>query len=67
MTKRTFEEFERIWFCLDANTQMLIPIGDHGDYEAALATAWDLDYDVVWLISGTEADTWVATINSQRF
>ena len=44
----------------------LAALGDHGDYDAADATAEDLDLDVIWLVCGTDAAQWADTINSKR-
>jgi len=60
-----WQEFKRTWFALLADGTLAI-LGDHGDYEAADATASDLGYDAIWLVCGTDAAQWADTINSQR-
>ena len=57
--------FDRMWFALCADGTLAI-LGDHGDYEAADATAEDLGYEVVWLVCGSDAADWADTINSTR-
>jgi len=59
-------EFERTWFALLADGTLAI-LGDHGDYEAADATATDLGYDAIWLVCGNDAAQWADAINSQRY
>ena len=58
-------EFERTWFALLEDGTLAI-LGDHGDCEAADATATDLGYDVLWLVCGNDAAQWADAINSQR-
>ncbi len=60
-----YQVFERTWFVLLADGTLAI-LGDHGDYEAADATASDLGYNAVWLVCGEAAAQWADTINSQR-
>ena len=58
-------KFNNIWFALCWDGTIAI-LGDHGDYEAADATATDLGYDPIWLVRGEDAAAWADTINSQR-
>jgi len=57
--------FERTWFALGTDGYLVV-LGDHGDYEAADATADDLGIAVVWLMCGNDAAQWADVINSQR-
>lgn len=59
------EKFHRMWFALCADGTLAI-VGDHGDYDAADATAEDLGLDVIWLVCGDDAAQWADTINSKR-
>ncbi len=59
-----FTQFERTWFALLSDGTLAI-LGDHGDYEAADATATDLGYDAIWLVCGLDAAQWADAINSQ--
>ncbi len=59
------KSFERTWFALCSNGALAV-LGDHGDYEAASATADDLGMEVVWLVCGDDAAQWADAINSQR-
>ena len=43
-----------IYFALN-NDGLMCNLGDHGDHEAAQATADDLRIDVIWLFSKDEA------------
>ena len=43
-----------IYFALN-NDGLMCNLGDHGDHEAAQATADDLRIDVIWLFSEDEA------------
>ena len=44
-----YSVFERMWFAvLEDGT--LVNLGDHGDYEAAYATATDLGYNIIELM-----------------
>ena len=43
-----------IYFALN-NDGLMCNLGDHGDHEAAQATADDLKIDVIWLFSEDEA------------
>ena len=43
-----------IYFALN-NDGLMCNLGDHGDHEAAQATADDLRIDVIWLVSEDEA------------
>ncbi len=65
MSREALQDFSRTWFALLWDGTLAI-LGDHGDYEAADATASDLGYDVVWLVCGANAAQWADTINSQR-
>jgi len=60
------ESFERTWFALCADGALAI-LGDHGDFEAASATADDLGMEVVWLVRGPDAADWADAINSRRY
>lgn len=60
-----YEDFSRMWFALCSDGTLAI-LGDHGDYEAADATATDLGYDAIWLVCGNDAAQWADTINSKR-
>ena len=40
-------------------------LGDHGDHEAAQATADDLRIDVIWLLDEFEAQNWASFIQEQ--
>jgi hypothetical protein len=57
--------FQRTWFALCSDGALAV-LGDHGDYEAASATADDLGMEVVWLVCGDDAAQWADVINSQR-
>jgi len=59
------EKFHRIWFALCTDGTLAV-LGDHGDYDAADATAEDLGLDVIWLVCGTDAAQWADIINSKR-
>ena len=59
----TYERPERMYFAVCADG-MLAPLGDHGDYEAAKATAEDLELDVAWLVCGDKAKQWAKTIET---
>ncbi len=59
------ESWERTWFALCSDGSLAI-VGDHGDFEAADATASDLGLDVVWLLRGEDAAQWAETIIRER-
>ena len=59
------EEFNRMWFALCSDGALAI-LGDHGDYNAADATADYLGLDVIWLVCGDDAAQWADTINSKK-
>ena len=59
------EDFSRMWFAVCADGTLSV-LGDHGDYDAADATAEDLGLDVIWLVCGDDAAQWADTINSKR-
>jgi hypothetical protein len=40
-------------------------LGDHGDFEAADATASDLKIDAIWLLDEFEAQNWASFIQEQ--
>ena len=65
MSGGALQDFSRTWFALLTDGTIAI-LGDHGDYEAADATASDLGYDVIWLVCGDDAAQWADAINSQR-
>lgn len=44
-----YSAFERTWFAVLEDGTLAI-LGDHGDYEAAHATASDLGYNVIELM-----------------
>jgi hypothetical protein len=51
-----------LWFALNEDG-LLYNLGDHGDYEAADATATDLGLNTVWLFDEQEARNLVDYIN----
>jgi len=54
---RVQQAWERQWFALLACGN-LAPLGDHGDYEAAEATASDLGLEVIWLADADTITQW---------
>ena len=54
---RVQQTWERQWFALLACGN-LAPLGDHGDYEAAEATASDLGLEVIWLADADTITQW---------
>lgn len=50
-----------IYFCL-ASDGLIYNLGDHGDYEAADATAESLGLDVIWMFGEITAHSWLATL-----
>lgn len=57
--------WSRQWFALLVSGEV-VSLGDHGDFEAAEATATDLGLSVVWLIDGLGASQWARTITDAR-
>ena len=57
-----FEIWERQWFALLV-TGDLFPLGDHGDYEAADATARNLGCEFVWLADAETVTQWREVID----
>ena len=53
-----------IYFALN-NDGLMCNLGDHGDHEAAQATADDLRIDVIWLLDEFEAQNWASFIQEQ--
>lgn len=49
----TYENIERMYFALFADGK-LAPLGDHGDREAATATAEDLGLDFDSIVLGSD-------------
>ena len=56
-----FEAWDRQWFALCSSGD-LVPLGDHGDYEAADATANDLGLETIWLTDAETVTQWQETI-----
>ena len=52
-----------MYFCLAADGLLYI-LGNHGDYEAAEATAESLGLDIIWLFGEDSARSWRDTLNS---
>jgi hypothetical protein len=50
-----------IYFCV-ASDGLLYNLGDHGDYEAADATAQSLGLDVIWMLGESTAHSWRDTL-----
>ena len=53
-----------IYFALN-NDGLIYNLGDHGDFEAANATANDLKIDAIWLLDEFEAQNWASFIQEQ--
>ena len=53
-----------IFFALN-NDGLIYNLGDHGDFEAADATANDLKIDAIWLLDEFEAQNWASFIQGQ--
>jgi len=53
-----------IYFALSPDG-LLCNLGDHGDFEAADATASDLKIDAIWLLDEFEAQNWASFIQDQ--
>ena len=53
-----------IYFALN-NDGLIYNLGDHGDWEAADATANDLKIDAIWLLDEFEAQNWASFIQEQ--
>ena len=54
---------ENKWFALCSDGTLAV-VGFYEDYEAAEAAADDLNYDVIWLVRGSDALQWADTINA---
>lgn len=52
-----------IYFCL-ASDGLLYNLGDHGDYEAADATASSLGLEVIWMFGESTAQSWLDTLTT---
>ena len=61
MTNNSFESWDRQWFALLV-TGDLFPLGDHGDFEAADATACNLGCEFVWLANAQTVAQWQEVI-----
>ena len=53
-----------IYFALNPDG-LLCNLGDHGDFDAADATASDLKIDAIWLLDEFEAQNWAEFIISE--
>ena len=53
-----------IYFALN-NDGLIYNLGDHGDFDAADATASDLKIDAIWLLDEFEAQNWASFIQDQ--
>lgn len=51
-----------IYFCL-ASDGLIYNLGDHGDYEAADATAESLGLEVIWMFGEQAAKSWMDTLS----
>jgi hypothetical protein len=51
-----------IYFCL-ASDGLIYNLGDHGDYEAADATAESLGLEVIWMFGEDTARNWMDTLS----
>lgn len=51
-----------IYFCL-ASDGLIYNLGDHGDCEAADATAESLGLEVIWMFGEDVAKSWVDTLS----
>jgi len=56
-----FQCWDRQWFALLV-TGDLFPLGDHGDFEAADATARNLGCEFVWLADAETVTQWAEVI-----
>ena len=52
-----------IYFCL-ASDGLIYNLGDHGDIEAADATAESLGLDVIWMLGEDSARSWMETLSN---
>jgi hypothetical protein len=50
------------YFCL-ASDGLIYNLGDHGDYEAADATAESLGLEVIWMLGEDTARSWMDTLS----
>ena len=57
MANNSFESWDRQWFAL-LNNGDLFPLGDHGDFEAADATARDLGCEAIWIADAKTVTQW---------
>lgn len=51
------------YFCI-ASDGLLYILGNHGDYEAAEATAKDMGLEVIWMFGEETALSWQASLAS---
>lgn len=58
----TFENKDRQWFALDAETGLVYALGDCGDFEAAEEVALDIDIQPVWIADAETARQWMRSI-----
>jgi len=58
VTMKTHETY----FCL-ASDGLIYNLGDHGDYEAADATAESLNLEVIWMLGEDTARSWMDTLS----
>jgi hypothetical protein len=50
------------YFCL-ASDGLIYNLGDHGDFEAAEATAESLGIEVIWMFGENTARSWTDTLS----
>ena len=51
------------YYCLSSDS-LLYALGDHGDFEAAEATAKDLHLDPVWIFGEESFQSWRDSLNN---
>ena len=54
----------RDYYCL-ADDGALWILGDHGDFEAAKATAIDMGLNPIWILDSITADQWRDTLTQE--
>ena len=54
----------RDYYCLADDGELWI-LGDHGDFEAAEATAIDMGLNPIWILDSITADQWRDTLTQE--
>ena len=60
---KTSDKDHEMYYCLASDGEIYI-LGDHGDYEAAEATAESIGLSVVWMFGEDTARSWLGTLKA---